>query len=568
MKKKLLAGLLLSTALVVSACGSKVPGETVTEPAAEEAAKDWTEEVKADESTEETAETSAEAEPETEENQDTEETQEAEPEETTEAEENTADDPAEDIEKSPMALWGYEGYVDECREYYWVSDFENQDYDGDGTTDRVNRTYHEEDQKADYVIEFGNGNKLEIDGVWETGFPHIQMDDLNGDGEKDVLFTLSYDTSTDPLAFGNMLIYEYDSAAKSYNPAQLPFDKSEDEEVGGCALLVDFEAPTDNGDIAFQVKKTGYSGTVQAGSDYVSSFWTNDAASENRNVYEASIEDHNGQKAVHCNMELLHKLGAVINFYLVYENGEYVIKDMGSDDELIQGEMKDMSATDPATPAAPSETPKTGGHVVVIDPGHQAKGMSEKEPNGPGSSEMKAKVTSGTSGKTSGLAEYQLTLTIGLKLRDELQNRGYTVIMTRETHDVSLSNVDRAQIANNAGAEAFIRIHANGADDTSVNGAMTLCQTPSNPYNAVLYPQSRKLSDCVLDAYVAATGFKKRSVWETDTMTGINWANVPSTIIEMGYMSNPTDDANMANEAMQQQMVIGIANGIDNYFAQ
>jgi N-acetylmuramoyl-L-alanine amidase len=217
--------------------------------------------------------------------------------------------------------------------------------------------------------------------------------------------------------------------------------------------------------------------------------------------------------------------------------------------------------------AAPAPTPHTGGHLVVIDPGHQSHGMSEKEPNGPGSSNMKAKVTGGTSGKTSGLTEYQLNLTVGLKLRDELVARGYNVIMTRESNDVSLSNVDRAQIANNAGAEAFVRIHANGSDNTSTNGAMTICQTPSNPYNAAYYSQSRKLSDCVLDSFVAATGCKKQYVWETDTMTGINWANVPSTIIEMGYMSNPTEDANMASEAYQSQMVTGIANGIDAFFA-
>ena len=226
---------------------------------------------------------------------------------------------------------------------------------------------------------------------------------------------------------------------------------------------------------------------------------------------------------------------------------------------------------EPAPVEAPQEvaaTPHTGGHLVVIDPGHQAKAMTDKEPNGPGSSDMKMKVTAGTAGKTTGLAESQLNLTIGLMLRDELQNRGYTVIMTRESQDVSLSNVDRAQIANNAGAEAFIRIHANGSDNTSVNGALTICQTVSNPYNGGLYSQSRRLSDCVLDSYCASTGFKKQYVWETDTMTGINWANVPSTIIEMGYMSNPTDDTNMASQDYQRLMTIGIANGIDNYFAQ
>ena len=254
------------------------------------------------------------------------------------------------------------------------------------------------------------------------------------------------------------------------------------------------------------------------------------------------------------------------------ENGTSDTLAADSDASATAGDSTDKEASDSENTSADAaqaqtSTPHTGGHLVVIDPGHQSHGMSEKEPNGPGSSNMKAKVTGGTSGKTSGLTEYQLNLTVGLKLRDELVARGYTVIMTRESNDVSLSNVDRAQIANNNGAEAFVRIHANGSDDTSTNGAMTICQTSSNPYNAAYYSQSRKLSDCVLDSFVAATGCKKQYVWETDTMTGINWANVPSTIIEMGYMSNPTEDTNMASEAYQSQMVQGIANGIDAFFA-
>ncbi len=215
---------------------------------------------------------------------------------------------------------------------------------------------------------------------------------------------------------------------------------------------------------------------------------------------------------------------------------------------------------------APLPNAANGSHIVVIDPGHQASGISEKEPNGPGSSVMKAKVSSGTSGKTSGLTEYQLNLTIGLMLRDELSRRGYTVVMTRETNDVSISNAERAQIANNANADAFVRLHANGSDNPNTNGAMTICQTPKNPYNAAYYALSRKLSDCILDSYVASTGCKKQSVWETDTMTGINWANVPSTIIEMGYMTNPSEDANMASSDYQKLMVDGIADGIDAFF--
>lgn len=208
---------------------------------------------------------------------------------------------------------------------------------------------------------------------------------------------------------------------------------------------------------------------------------------------------------------------------------------------------------------------KVKAETIVLDPGHSAIVAEGEEPLGPGSSEYKAADTSGTSGISTGVPEYELALNISIQLKKELENRGYAVLMTRESNDVPMSCIQRAEVANNVKADAYVRIHANGSEDQSAKGAMTICTTPESPYVPELYEASRLLSDCIISKLCEAAGCENDGVWETDSMSGNNWSKVPVTIVEMGYMTNPEEDMLMQTTDYQTKIVQGIAGGIDAF---
>ncbi|MDF2484017.1 MAG: cell wall hydrolase/autolysin [Herbinix sp.] len=204
--------------------------------------------------------------------------------------------------------------------------------------------------------------------------------------------------------------------------------------------------------------------------------------------------------------------------------------------------------------------------MIAIDAGHQSKANNDKEPIGPGATTMKAKVSSGTLGVATEVPEYKLNLVIALKVKEELLDRGYEVYMIRESNDVNLSNRERAEMANESGADLFLRIHADGSENSSVSGTSTLYPSKDNPYVSNLSKDSHALSEAIVAAMCERTGAKNRGAIARDDMSGINWCSIPVSIIEMGYMSNREEDKLMQNEEYQDKIAQGICDGIDDYY--
>ncbi|TJY44570.1 N-acetylmuramoyl-L-alanine amidase [Cohnella pontilimi] len=207
-------------------------------------------------------------------------------------------------------------------------------------------------------------------------------------------------------------------------------------------------------------------------------------------------------------------------------------------------------------------------YVICIDPGHQLKGNNQLEPIGPGATVKKPKVSSGTSGVATKKPEYVLNLEISLKLRTELEKRGYKVVMTRTTHNVDISNKQRSDIANRAKADLFIRIHADGDSSPKTAGFSVLYPSQSNKYTKTIYAKSKKASELIYQGMKNATGAKSRGVVPRADLTGFNWSNVPVTLIEAGFMTNPAEDRKLSQASYQALLVKGISDGVDRYFGK
>ena len=201
------------------------------------------------------------------------------------------------------------------------------------------------------------------------------------------------------------------------------------------------------------------------------------------------------------------------------------------------------------------------GKKIGIDPGHQEKANSEREAIAPGSSEKKAKVASGTKGVSTGKYEYETNLQVSLLLKQLLTDLGAEVLMTRETHDVDISNQERAIMMNEWGADVVLRIHCNGSEDSSVEGMGMYVR-----YSGACKDESYLLGEMLLEYMANETGARKQRVYKRDTYTGLNFSTVPCVLVEMGYMTHPEEDRKLNDAEYQNKLVLGAAKGIIAYF--
>lgn len=204
-------------------------------------------------------------------------------------------------------------------------------------------------------------------------------------------------------------------------------------------------------------------------------------------------------------------------------------------------------------------------YLICIDPGHQEKGDPRGEPVGPGSPYEKARVSSGTVGISTKKPEYILNLEASQVLKHILISKNFDVVMTRDSHNVNISNMERATLANDKNVNMVVRIHADGSDDTSITGASILIPSQKGKYTSSIFEASYECANLIKEKMDSA-GFKVNGIFERDDLTGFNWSKVPVVLVEMGFMSNYNEDEMMSNKDYQKKMMQSIADGVEKYF--
>ncbi|TLS53524.1 N-acetylmuramoyl-L-alanine amidase [Paenibacillus antri] len=185
---------------------------------------------------------------------------------------------------------------------------------------------------------------------------------------------------------------------------------------------------------------------------------------------------------------------------------------------------------------------------VVVDPGHGGS-----DPGAVG---------------INGLYEKSVNNEIAYRLRDILIEKGYEVVMTRNT-DKTLSLQARVEIARAADADLFVSVHANAHPSKDVRGTMVLYHDAAKPnpdYPAsdemkALSPQSRHLAQLVLSSVLEQVPNTDRGLLQSSAYV-VRMGNVPSVLVETAFLSNAQDAKLLSSSSIRAKYASGIANGI------
>ncbi len=220
-----------------------------------------------------------------------------------------------------------------------------------------------------------------------------------------------------------------------------------------------------------------------------------------------------------------------------------------------------VSKVSSAAAGAPEAEART---VVCIDPGHPSEVASGRN------------IQNGTS-------EAQVDWAVASKLREELEARGYEVVMTKSSEEELVRNKDRALVANRAGAALMLRLHCDAsaargfavyypdrrgrAKDGTTGPARDVIEESRRAAEAVHAGLAEGLKGALSDNGVRTDYQTKVGREQGGALTGSIFSEVPVVTIEMVTLSDPSDAEFIKTEEGQRRMAQSIADGVGRFVA-
>ena len=230
------------------------------------------------------------------------------------------------------------------------------------------------------------------------------------------------------------------------------------------------------------------------------------------------------------------------------ENGgmTYLINVITTDPSVQTAIVPPVLPVQPYIPSVPTSV-SLAGKIIVVDPGHGGRD------------------TGGAAGLRPDVYEKNITLAIGLRLRDTLTRNGATVIMTR-TDDSFPALESRPQLANSHHADYFISIHA---DDSAIGrnslaGTTVYYHAQSSLCRLMAADIGRRVSEV---SGISYNGVKSDTIRFRTGFAVLRGSYMPAVLVETGYMNNDRDLAKLRDDASQQKIADGVTAGLRDFIA-
>ncbi len=158
--------------------------------------------------------------------------------------------------------------------------------------------------------------------------------------------------------------------------------------------------------------------------------------------------------------------------------------------------------------------------------------------------------------------EANVNLSVARQLAADLRSMGYEVMEYRTSNDenvispVASDLLKRAAMANQWGANYFISIHTNSSVNPAASGFETYVYRLGSP--------AAQLAESIQKSVVSIMGVKDNGIRQANFSVLRN-TDMPAVLVELGYLSNPTEALNLNSSAWQSKMANAIAQGINSY---